>query len=102
MRTLSRPKRLAAVEIPDTVNKLLAMFGVQQLPKSADLESFAGDLAKLVDYLERTGGSEARKVMSNKLRGLPSPADHQRREIAERVARQRGISVEAALAFVPD
>lgn len=119
VRTLERPADPlidGETGIPALVNKLLAHFGKPAIPRTADLTEFRDALQSMAEYVIPSMPRPSQKELADRARrrraGLPSivamaskaapSPDAHRLEIAQRVAKARGISVETALSFVPE
>lgn len=99
---------LASTSGPDdklrsVLNQFLAAIGLEAIPQEEDL---VAGLQARADALPSNSGPSAPTAMASRLRkGMPvrTLADTHRinREVAQRVARSRGITVEAAMAFIP-
>ncbi|MDP1798189.1 MAG: hypothetical protein Q8K78_11930 [Planctomycetaceae bacterium] len=81
------------------LNQFLAAIGLPAIAPDADLVE---ELQARAGQLQAGGRPPSPLAMASRLRNVQPSKERRRREIAERIAKHRNITVEAAMKFIPD
>ncbi|MDP1796340.1 MAG: hypothetical protein Q8K78_02615 [Planctomycetaceae bacterium] len=89
----------ADAKLRGVLNKFLGAIGLPAIAPDADLVE---ELQARAGQLQAGSRPSAPTAMASRLRNTQPSKERRRHEIAERIARSRGISIEAAMKFIPD